>query len=82
MGGTVPLPVENDGWGGSYGVAISRIDQGLFDTQRDCEIRAAAPEGAFRLIEELWCGRLRDRVDPGFAQDLPRQACAVQIKER
>ena len=67
MGEKVPLAVENDGWGGSYGVAISRIDQGLFDTQRDCEIRAAAPERSFRLVEELRRRRTGDRIDPGFS---------------
>ena len=81
MGGTVPLPVENNGWGGSYGVAISRIDQGLFDTQRDCEIRAAAPEGAFRLVEQLRRRRIRDRVDPRLSQNPARQISPVDIHE-
>ena len=57
--------------------AVFGIDQGIHDPQRDRQIRAAAPEGALRLIEEMRRGRVRHGIDPSLPQDLPRQTCAV-----
>ena len=74
--------MDDDGRGGGNGSPAGGIDQGLFDAQRDREIRAAAPEGTFRFVKELGHGRIQDRVDPGLAQDLPWQTRAVKVKER
>ena len=73
--------MENDSGSRSDGVAGCAVDERVFDPQGDGQIRAAAPERAFRLIEELGCRRIRDRVDPGLSQNPSRQVGPVDIQK-
>ena len=57
------------------------VCHGIQDPQGDRQVRPPPPEGALRLEEQLHRRRVRDRIDPGPAQDLPGKARSVQEKE-
>ena len=77
----VVLSMKYDSRRRRNGSPADRINEIIPHPQRDRQVRAAAPEGAFRFIQELRCRWVRDRPDPGLPQDLPRQARPVQVQE-
>ena len=65
----------------TYRTLSRRVRLFFLTAERNREIAAEPPEGAFRLMEQEGFRRIRDRPDAGFSQDAAGHVRAVDVKE-